>query len=847
MKIVVHQSICGEVNKAWGLIKTTMQDNYLAKNIAFRTDLQDQTGGINWLPAIRGFCEGDYFLIMKTFEDTSSDVRRGRKFSHVLIIQKKEIVDLNDIEQIINLLPAKIEKDIPLEPIHLEYLSKTKPNILSVTVQGRFNKLINGYLNLKNYKNTLIWIGQENFSLAVIEFWKCLTQQERQSFQFGISFNNDDKGIDGISLITVPESVQSKFLKSDFFIIGKNDNHKPSELIEQLLIGDHAVKERINNFEKSIDSKPLSRENINSLAKGIDTFEHLNDATDIKKLNTLSHIIAQFAPTTNQGNVYKQQLLEKIIQLIETAKFSEIVVLRNFKIESYKNSQKSLSETLINWMTQNIFLINKNLFDFKLFFDNLKDNNLNWWDEVVKNEIKIYLETIDPFKASIVYVWLIESPSILSKINPFIDKSKESETSFVEKFPKNISDKLVQELKEFSITNNWLRLFSKILNFQFKLEKALTELFQVDKDENYFEAIDIIIDGKNEISIIQYAIQTDNIRMIKKAGQICHNSPKNLAKIDVLNLNWQKIWLEAIVLGNEIKTGLKEPEKEIFKLFDGLISEIKFIEDLIYQISLSEYSNLLLYPNMTKLWERLPANAKNNFLTNTSSALLKQLSENSSIVIPNDEKLINHIGQIGISEFLYYNRNNIKSVIPIFDKFIQLHDNNLRDYLNNYSGQINAIEATQLGRLISSRRFSNSAYIIYDKSSKYNNWRFALEECYHLLDLITRGLLAVSGILSTTVKIPTDEWWQGAEELIIELYPNSTSLTTIWKKSGGKESDLLMNVSAANAWSDALYKLKKTHLKDLTMNDLLKEIKKQYSDNPKFKIIYSLRKNYIKT
>lgn len=89
MKVIVHQSICGEVDKGWGLIRTTLSDVNIAKDIAFKTDLQEQTSGINWSPAIRGFSEGDYFLIMKTFEDTSPEVRRGRKFSHVLMVLKK--------------------------------------------------------------------------------------------------------------------------------------------------------------------------------------------------------------------------------------------------------------------------------------------------------------------------------------------------------------------------------------------------------------------------------------------------------------------------------------------------------------------------------------------------------------------------------------------------------------------------------------------------------------------------------------------------------------------------------------------------------------------------------------
>nr|WP_255552323.1 effector-associated domain EAD1-containing protein [Flavobacterium sp. CSZ] len=333
--------------------------------------------------------------------------------------------------------------------------------------------------------------------------------------------------------------------------------------------------------------------------------------------------------------------------------------------------------------------------------------------------------------------------------------------------------------------------------------------------------------------------------MIKIAGKICSKSPKNLNKLKVLDANWQKIWLEAILTGNEIETGLKEPDKEISKLFDSLILGANISEELIDKISQSEHGNILFYPNRSEIWKKFSDNAKNNFLTKTSAALLNQLSLNSNTLIPDDIFIIDHISQKGVWDFLFFNRNNIKSVIPIFDKF-NLQDSNLKDYLSNYTGHINAVEATQLGKLIAVKRFSNSAYIINSKASKRNNWKFALAECHYLLDFITKAALVISGTISS-VNIPTDEWWQSTEELIVELYPNGTALTTIWKKAGGKESDLLTKSTANEIWSDALYKVRRNQLKKITMNKLLKEIEKQYGDSKKFKIIYGLRKNYIKT
>ena len=55
-----------------------------------------------------------------------------------------------------------------------------------------------------------------------------------------------------------------------------------------------------------------------------------------------------------------------------------------------------------------------------------------------------------------------------------------------------------------------------------------------------------------------------------------------------------------------------------------------------------------------------------------------------------------------------------------------------------------------------------------------------------------------------------------------------------------------MNGTPSEVWQDALYKLRNNHFKYIDMNDLLKEINKQYEHNPNFQMIYDLRKEYLK-
>jgi hypothetical protein len=71
-------------------------------------------------------------------------------------------------------------------------------------------------------------------------------------------------------------------------------------------------------------------------------------------------------------------------------------------------------------------------------------------------------------------------------------------------------------------------------------------------------------------------------------------------------------------------------------------------------------------------------------------------------------------------------------------------------------------------------------------------------------------------------------------------------MTTIWKKSGGKEYDLKINGSTRDIWLDALHRLRHRAIKHITMNDLLKEIKKDYNHHDDFRTLYEIRDQFIK-
>lgn len=843
MAIIIHQAICGERNKAWDLLKTTMPDSDIAKKIAFKADLQDSPpSGIPWQPVIRGFPFDDYYLLIKTYPDTSPDVRNGRVFSHCLMIAKDDLHDIVDLKQLLAHFKDSIDKSISLEIITSYEKTASIPTIRE-SLQSRFNKAIRGFTNLENLNSTIIWIGQEDYEDAVCRFWQLLTPEKRAIFNFGINFNTSEIPLEKINFITTPENIENKFMNNGYCVIRKDDSIALTEFSEKFLAGDMQTVERLNVFRKAIESADLPVSELSIIAKGITTFENISTVHDFKLLVTLSHIIAKYSPDENKGIIFKNQLLTKICSIAEKANIQEIILLKLFKIESFKDSVIKLSRAMIIWIDNILFSVteNKRKDLTSIIKQSYEATSTNWWTNLIDNKVKNFLAKIDSSKAEVIWLWIANDIGLLKKLQSDIEVSRTAENHLISYFTSKIEKSMFGVLKSFAVEVNWLKLHAAILKNEYPFELAISEQLKVDTDPHFYEAVKIITNGVKPQPILDFAVTNGNDRLIKIAGHLCHDNPTLLAKNNVRDSNWQGIWFEAISNGNSIADGIKNPQKEIFKLFDNLVEGNSCNENLLEEISESEFANLLDYPKMELIWLKLPISLKDKFLKRTASALLKSISEDSTFEVPSDKILSDYIiNSEAIFNFLYNIRGNFKDALPIFSTFKQLPERILKDYVSSYTGPLDVIDATQLGKLVSDRKFKNVASEINDKTITDNNFKYALAECNSLLGFITQGLIFLSK-KSSNVNITTDQWWEAFKELTFTLYSGGPSNSKIWLQAGGEECDLLTSGTGKEHWIYALNKLRNDGCTGITIEKLLKKMIKEHPRNEALKTLNSLK------
>lgn len=846
--MLIHQIICGETTKkSWGLLSGTIADQALAESIAFVANLQDESGSVEWKPVTRIFFHRDHFLVIKSFPDISPDVRNGRAFSHVLVISPEDVAKISNLSSLIAHLPESVNKQILLHPLEFDVpLPYSVDPPVNVEFEDRFNKVIHGYLNAMDYGNAIVWVGQDDFDTAIDRFWKLIAPLDRQRLNIGICFNVSSISESKLNLLTIPDRIENKFVNKSICVVRKTDRYVLETLQELILAKDTEAVERVEAFKEALEVRHINMSDFENISRVLPTFESIDTCSDLKKLNSLSHVIAVFSQHDTSATKIKRRLLERMASLLLTESSEGITLIRHFKIGSYLDSEHLLSHSLSKWLKENLFSRTESKkTDFNPMLKVIYGQNLqNWWSKKMSSEVTSFLKSLDENKIATIVNWLKNGFDDFKHIIKDIDRSSAAEKLFVEQTSTETAEMYFPVLIDLAIKKKWFSYYAYLQKVNISFEEAISLQLKIDKNEKSIDGLQILCDKIAPKKLIAATIYHKDPRLIDLSIEQCSGSPSLLGGIDFKDTVWLQIWNGTIKAGNEVALGFKNSSKKVFEFYDAFISHENAPDGLLETLANSEYGNILEYPKRKEFWAVAPAAIKQIFLQNTSSKLLQAISLNPTTGIPNDAELKAYIKSHALAEFLYYNRASLKSVVPIFNALPTIEDYIVKDYITNYPSDVAAIEATQLGKIIIARNYHDSAYAIYKKADKANNWRYALVECQMMLDFATRGWMAISGIISG-VKIPSAEWWDGALDVISDFYPNSTAITYIWKQAGGKEADLKISATGSEVWADLLHKLRNGHFKKATMETLLKEINKKHSENQKFKLVYNLRHNYL--
>jgi|GEM_PF-3744638 len=831
MSIVIHQAIYGDKNDGHALLKTTLPDEKLANKISNSTDLSDR--GSNWTPAVRGFSFEDFYLIVKTYSDTSQGMRLGRVFSHVLIIQKADIEKIDNLNTLFNSFRNEIDKNIDFSPIVYQ---AGEPN--TKIPYNRALKAVHGLLN----EQSVVWIGQEQFPEAVAAIWKNLWDTARFDFQFGINFNPSAVLASKQSMVCTPETYRSKWQNTQFCIVDVEDTLTAPTPAELYLLNTE-TQTTFTEFLDQLGTRPKSLKQLSLLEKGLETFANLENITDFNEIYNLYNIIRSYLSTAGVKKDLLKKVLKRIIQIIPDLNSQSINALRKLEITKEIEPLKLELETAIEtWLENNLFneSFNEKEDASKLVLNSISEESHTWWNTIMVRSLKDHFVVWQKHYASTLLKWLNKDPSeILKAVSKYFSSSKSIEDDLESVFSTNKSEEVSQQVLPFCRKNNWVKLHARIL-LQLKTRNILKEQIKVDIDPSSMEGIKLIAANIDNKQFIHEALVLDDVRLFMTAGEITAQKKELLSEFKISEPGWQKILLCTFRSEKTLKDLFKNPYKEVvFPLLNLVLEDKTYDEDLLAFVGQSEFANIQDYPGRKDIWAKLPTSVKEDFLFSTIS----NISLKTDFLEQNLEDPLNKAVQTHkfISYFIEVNVPNIGVIINFFVKYSGVPEKYLFDYLKDINSNFNGLDAQKLGKLIYNRNWRNCLDIVQNKARNNQSFKVAFQECCGLLNFWAYSAAAWQGLI-TKVDISLSDWWQSLEELACGLYPEGPVDNKIWKRAGGDESELQHKATGQVMWRNALHKLNNGGTKKITVNNLLTEMKKDFPVNGDLNILIEIKK-----
>jgi hypothetical protein len=846
VKIKIDQALCGEKDKAWDLLRTTMQSTDVASKIAYKSGPPDQPpAGVTWAPFIRAFAYREFFILAKIFLDNSKTVRPGRGFSHALILGSGLLDQVKALDHLLLLLPNEINKEAELEIIEVETTDSSEDPILLEAFQTRFNKVIKALGELEDRKGTIVWVGQEDYELAVQVLWRLLSQEEKQVINIGLYFNPSELDQSKLNFIATLEITETKFLHSASAVVRKGDQITLDSLGDKIIAGEQGAKVRFARFVDELENQSFTRSDVQKIAKVIATFESLEKIADLRKLNTLSSIVAEYAPLEREAQKLKQSILKRFEQLKDAIAPDELALLRHFKIKSFQTSETILKGIVSHWLENVLFSLKKNgERDYgALIVAFYQGDANNWLTKYFKAQMKLFLGDVKDSTVKLIVQWSSNNGLLFGLIQNDIADGPEVERVFTRNINLKLSVAVFDDLRLFCRNRGWLLSYAVLMKNHHSVIDALQEQIVVDRLPNHFGGIEIILEGLSEDELISSALTVNDERLIKLAGKVCHDRPDHLKRIDIKDLAWQGIWLTAVELGNNIDTGLNKAESTVSHFLDLVSEEEKYEVRLLEIISRTAYSNLLGYSNREKFWTKVPLHLRKVFLTSTATELLSTLSRDSTFRIPADKVLSNFIVKEDfISTFLYYNKSNFRIALPVFKAF-KLPEESLRRYISNYEGQLDFDIAAELASHVNSRKFDDAAGAIYEKAKRHQDFVAVIPDIQDLLNPL-RQMKAFFKGWSVAKEVPETKWWKAFSSLVVELLPRGPFENEIWVHAGGNAAKLKSNGTGEELWHHALGLIKNKKKGAPNLSNFISELKREFHNNDSLKILVTYREGH---
>jgi len=712
--MIVNQAIYGDKSGAYSLLATSFDDITIAKRICNVTDVLDRPPcGYLSEPIIRGFAFDDYYLFIKSFPDNDALVRQGRVFSHALVVNIDDLDEINHLESLISHFLTELNKEAKLTPI--EILSEKISHDM-VKSPSRKAALINGFINHKEYCNTILWEGKKDYLSALSGFWCRLDPAIKVQLNLGVVFNLSKIDSNRLNLLYFHEGDDHKWRSNTIRTIYKKESEELNSIPSHYIAGDVQNSALLVKLIDTFNIKVNDIDDYYYLARSAEIFNKLSASTNFNSLISFCHLITQYHLDKNCAHNEKDEIVVLVIKKMANAEKNQILALKNINWNAFNSSQKTIVDTMEQWLKLKLNTVDGAMYIVDIIVEAFSSDSDNWWNNTV---IKIVNTTLNQWcstHAKIILSWLTKDNSLLTKLENVIPKSKVTEESFISHWLQ-LTDTLAELMRDFCQRRQWLVLHGTVILQLYDVDTCIKTQLALDKDEESMSALQRMAKELDSLKFISVAVEIGDKRLIAISAEKISKDNSLIKNLDIENLSWRRIWLEAIKLGFEPWVGIKRPYTVLFELLEMVINGCDIENDLLIALSDSSVNDLTEFQPRNQIWHLLDINVRKGFLDATTMGCVKQL-DNGILSLSDIEPEIKDNWSLKPVIVRIFDNADI-SLLTKLDLFENLTFEDKEIFNILIKCKFSALEATKLGRIIYNKNWMELAKIIDEKSNDY--------------------------------------------------------------------------------------------------------------------------------
>lgn len=818
--IVIHQAIYGEVpGKTSGhdLLATLDERNDLFRRVSGYTDLADRPeGGILSSPVVRGFFAEDHFLLIKTFPDKSPGLRSGRVFSHVLFIPKTDLHLVRNLGDLFQYHLSGIQKQAKMYPLEYHSQEAMAP---TGAVYGRNATATNALLQNQPF----VWLGEEGYWEWVAQIWPQLPAGVKHTLKIGAAFGPSYAKNEYLNLFYIPKDAKTLWERHSFRVIDFRETEALQSAATHWLMGN--TKEAAP-FQLLIDDFALKIESIEKLNQLQDYGKAYHQSDNNPRLNhllVLAHFISQISPNERIGIKGKNRLMTAILKAIPNAPVNKFNALIYQSWKGFPDAMTSASDAVRNWLTNHLLQGKHWKEGGGVLVKALEAETKNWWTKTVLEYVTARLKKRRSSDAAILWRWMICESVLITKHASWLPDDAENELA--QKIPK-LETAVAESALHMAEQKSWLLLHAKVAAECYSARKAIEAQLLIDTDEDHTVALEALSESIKGSIFVPLAAGHTDARLHHIAGKLIVGNNKLLKGIDSASEGWQHCWEAAIEQGNDVWSGISNPQHALFEILDHMLAGNSFSDTLLNAISIGKYSSLKDYPQRASIWHELPEKARSGFITATLVELIYELTTSKLSYNDLEVELKDGVQSQKVQQHVIGSKTiPLTKKIRLFDVMPGLGENHLQQLIRE--NHFTAEEAEEFGRLVSKNRWKTVVDTLNDKRFHRNDLVPALLQCSHLLGFWQRLKLSASGLKRDAIS--AEEWWNEFLEIASKLFPSGPEQNGLWESAGGDLSQLYTSVSGREKWNHAIRILRNNGSPGV--KKLVKKMREAYAGN----------------